>query len=1124
MNVKKNPFYYINTIVFLVLSIYSLLLSINVFDMDNIDMNAGLCAVIVSMVLCLVMYMIYVTRVRTMLTANPILKTSLEVISVLIFLTLSCVVRVYLMGEFELDIMREGIVLLCMIMAYFTARMLNQYGFVTLMLLVLWPYLISTYNYDLQELILFAAAIAGICVLSVILFAVRKKHGLRLAAMVLFLSAVTAYFIYEVYQADLTSVYVDDYKKYIEYFNRMFQFTQFERYYYIAVVMAAIIGGMRLLIGSGSADTLILFTVNVLCFFTVVFDLGPTYLHFMYPLLAMAASGSLGTRPSYEDEEVLLSDNLENVQVKYNKKDVVGLSYVDDSELDRMLEDIEKEHKYIPHKNLSELSEENDENIPVELKVYDSALGVIGDEKENMVSNPEPEVQTPAYEPVTPVMTPKPEPVAQTPVYEPEAPVMTPEPKPIAQTPVYEPEAPVMTPKPEPIAQTPVYEPVASKAPVIEEPVIPAPVFETSEESAQEPKQPEISFYEPEYHYEEETPSYEPEYHYEEEKTAAEQTVQIAYEEPAPAEETVVPEPVYEPAEEPIVPESFYEPAEEPVMESKTANAPEYQYEEPKPSFETISYTEPVYENFAEEKSYNLEPQLLIKNPVSFEDTRDTETTGDNMDYGFIQSKPMFETMASFFSNQLDDDHAPKFEMSQRDAASFDAYSAADEIYTPIDSMDELFTNADAGLEFEEVDSLRHEEKPYNEDDELVEEPVLAFRKPVDEFEEAIAPVVLDKPEDDGEIIEESVINSIEPQQTVIMPENVELGLDLDEELGFGQTISFTDFYDTDNTPVFTEFEEVEKTQETTDFEAVVELPEPEVQMPVTEEIAAAKDEVPAIEEIAAVKDEVPVAEEAAAPAAGEFTVSEAMPPLKETEILEMEPVFVQPEPETHIEDIPVVPTAQESHVEPGIGQIEKESVKQINPFAKEDDFFDWSTYDGSIEEEQEPVVEEIQSVPVKAQAADDFEEFVWTDEMIKQFSDGGDVTVSQIQTILEEDDMPEVIKEIAATTVQESVFEPEEEMPQYQVYQSSGNFRFEEPQEEEEAPQYRVYQSSGNFQLEEEEEEPAPMLITYGGPQQNAEPVPAETKEKPAAGNKFGEFEFDLDLPNFEPLNPAKR
>ena len=287
----------------------------------------------------------------------------------------------------------------------------------------------------------------------------------------------------------------------------------------------------------------------------------------------------------------------------------------------------------------------------------------------------------------------------------------------------------------------------------------------------------------------------------------------------------------------------------------------------------------------------------------------------------------------------------------------------------------------------------------------------------------------------------------------------------------------------------------------------------------------------------------------------------------------------------------------------PAVPEKEEEPVKQINPFAKEADFFDWSTYDGYVEEESEQVAETAEDEPVKQQESNGFEEFVWTDEMIKQYAEGPKETAPQPEAVTE------VIQEIAATAVPEPAFEPvvnvsaeippaqptrieippvqpvqreippvqpvrteipvsrpepvterpsypenavqeeeapqyqvfqssgnfrveepeenEDEAPQYQVFQSSGNFRIEEPEEEaEEAPQYQVYQSSGNFRIEEPEEEVEPTLITYGGPQQQkTEPVMTKpATAKPASGKKFDDFEFDLDLPDFEPFDATKK
>lgn len=1205
-------------------------------------MNAGLCAVVISMVLCVIMYLIHATRLTNMLYSNPILKTTLEIISVLIFLTLSCVVRVYMMGEFDLDITREGLVLLCMFMAYVTARMLNQFGFITLLFLTPWSYLISTYDYEIPQLIQMAAIVAGICILSLILFAVRKRKGLRTAAMVLFVLAVIVYFYYAMYQAGLHSVYMEDYKKYIECFNKLFMFSELERYYYIAVVMAAIIGGIRLFLGEGSANTLILFAVNALCFFTVTFDLGTMYLHLLYPLLAIAAAGSLGTRPSYMDEEVQLQDNLENVQVAYNKKDVVGLSYVDDSELDRMLEDIEGSAKYSTHKRFSAARHEQEEidssEVPIELTMYDSALNIQAENPQPVsasaqqaepqsepvrVSQPEP-ISTAESQPVkepqpvteTPVFTYNSEPAISTPAFvpvqepQPVAPVYEPasEIKEEAVKPVYEPSMPVYEPiaepepekKQEPVAEAPVYEPVtAEPAPemTFEEPevnaaaqetVFTAPALDTLayEEPVYEETKAEI----PEYGYEESKTSDEPEYYYEEEKPAVENITETpVYETATPAYEPVTqpePEVKTESAAEPQVYEYKVEPAvEEPIFETPIFETP---------AFEPPAYEEPVYEEPVQQEPQKIENPFVIENPVSFNTERRNETTSnESTGFGFIQSKPMFETMASFLSGSMEKEAAPKFEMSQQDAHSFDAHLAASEIYTPIDSLDELFTNADAGLEFEEVEIVQPvsepepaeevsepvmqapvpEEKPYNEDDELVEEPVFAHQDSVEDlfefntenagtlnsavvesltggmpafdFTEAIAPVVLEQSDEEEENAEQPALQT-EPEEVVVQPETVELGLDLGEDFSFGSTQSFTDFYDTmDSSSVFAGFEEPQEI-ETPEFTVA----EPEFEMaaetafmePVTE---ISKEEAPVMPEPS---EEAFVQEEPSEEAfVQEMSAAETFVPepvIEEavmTEPYAAEEIYAEPAVEQTVTNDS---TPQQQYAEPVVETKKEEVLQPVNPFAKEDDFFDWSKFDDSAFIEQEEVVEQKIEEPVKPKVSNDFDEFVWTDDVIKQFGSGA------------EGNAADAMKEIAATTVPEPISEAaeeaeiktappepaeEEEAPQYQVFQSTGNFKIEEPMEEEapqyqvfqstgnfkfeesveeEAPQYQVFQSTGNFKLEEPEEEAAPILKTYGEP----EPVAEKVETKPVSNSKYGDFEFDLDLPDFEPFDATKR
>ncbi|MDD6572620.1 MAG: hypothetical protein PUF12_09585 [Thermoflexaceae bacterium] len=394
MNVNKNAVYYCNVGIFMILSIYSLLACINVFDLENIDMDAGLCAVVVSMVLCIITYVVHMTKVANMLYSNPIIKGTLEVISTLIFLVLACVIRIYSMGEFELDILREGIVIACMLAAYLVARMLNQFGFITLLLLTPWPYFISTRDFEMSELYTMAGFMAVILVFSVLLYAVRKKKAARMGVITVFVVALIAGLYYYMYRNGISSVYVDEYTDYLKLFDSMFSFDKIERYYYIVCIMAAIIGAMRMWFGQGSANSILMFVANAVFCFTISYGLGSDYLHLMYPILAIVASAALGVRPRYMDEEVELGDNLEKVPVKYNKKDVVSLSYVDDSELDKMLDNIDKRPPYntAGHFNPANTSSGDSSTggeIPIELQMYDSLATKLEEEEKKKAAEAE---------------------------------------------------------------------------------------------------------------------------------------------------------------------------------------------------------------------------------------------------------------------------------------------------------------------------------------------------------------------------------------------------------------------------------------------------------------------------------------------------------------------------------------------------------------------------------------------------------------------------------------------------------------------------------------------------------------------------------------------------------------
>ncbi|MGN0160898.1 MAG: hypothetical protein ACI4AQ_05885 [Lachnospiraceae bacterium] len=381
MNVKKNPLYYVNVAVFLVLSIYSLLVCLNIFDVENINNNAGLCAVITSMIILIMLYVMQTTKIGHIMDSNPMVKWALEIISVIIFLTLACVIRVYSMGAFEFDIMKEGMVLGSMLLLYIVARSLNQYGFPTLLVLTPWPLIISKYNLSNAELTGILEVSVGMCVICVLLYLVRKKKKLRIVGYVLFVAAVVALLYYMMYQRGLHSVYVEKYTEYMALFGKMFVFKNtLESYYYIVCIMFAIVAGFRMWVGAGSANSLVMFAVNMLFYFTISYDLGNDYIYFLYPLLALVSAGAFGTRPGYLDEEIVLSDNLPDISLQKKAADV---TYKDDSELDKMLEEVGKplyggEKHFNPAKNTDPV---NTDDMPIELLMYDSVANLAEEEK-----------------------------------------------------------------------------------------------------------------------------------------------------------------------------------------------------------------------------------------------------------------------------------------------------------------------------------------------------------------------------------------------------------------------------------------------------------------------------------------------------------------------------------------------------------------------------------------------------------------------------------------------------------------------------------------------------------------------------------------------------------------------
>ena len=136
------------------------------------------------------------------------------------------------------------------------------------------------------------------------------------------------------------------------------------------------------------------------------------------------------------------------------------------------------------------------------------------------------------------------------------------------------------------------------------------------------------------------------------------------------------------------------------------------------------------------------------------------------------------------------------------------------------------------------------------------------------------------------------------------------------------------------------------------------------------------------------------------------------------------------------------------------------------------------------------------------------------------------DTVESEIPVVAEQEYvMPEDTSEFSVyqptgsiQTFEETIEEPE---PQFEVFQSSGNFTVDEPEETAvDEPQYEVFQSTGMVE-EEEIEEIVPDFKTYGAVSEpeNVEMTATEPENKSMVHNKFGDFEFDLDLPDFEPF-----
>ncbi len=380
MNVKKNPIYYAGVGVFLLLAVYSLLVCINAFDFKNIDMNAGLCAVVAAMVVALLMYLVHATNLAAVLYSSPLAKTTLEIVSVLIFLTVACVARIYFVGEFEIYIVREAIVLGIMFMAYLVARMLNQFGFLTLLVLTPWPYILNSYELAMADLIVLAEIIAVMLVVTFVLHMVRHQTKLKSTLMVVFVLAVVGVLAFIMKKTGLQIIKVGDVKQYLYMFEDVLVFGDVERFYYIAAVMAAITGAIRMWLGKGSGNSLVAFAASAAFLFMICCGVGNEYLYAIYPLLAIVASGACGTRPAYMDMEVSLVDEVELAPVGGRRRGT-DVEVSDESELDQILDELESGRPYgsgggafNPIKFAAE-QEKHDEELPIELQMYDFGAG-----------------------------------------------------------------------------------------------------------------------------------------------------------------------------------------------------------------------------------------------------------------------------------------------------------------------------------------------------------------------------------------------------------------------------------------------------------------------------------------------------------------------------------------------------------------------------------------------------------------------------------------------------------------------------------------------------------------------------------------------------------------------------
>ncbi len=1126
MNVKKNPIYYAGVGVFVLLAVYSLLVCINAFDFKNIDMNAGLCAVIAAMVVSLIMYLLHATRWASVLYSSPLAKTTLEIVSVLILLTAACVARIYFVGEFEIYIVREAVILGTMFMAYLVARMLNQFGFLTLVVLVPWPYVLDSYELAMSDLIALAEIMAVMLVITFVLYMVRHQTKLKNALMVVFVLAVVGVLAFIMNKTGLQIIEAGDVKQYLYMYEDMFVFGDFERFYYIAAVMTAISGAIRIWMGRGSGNCLVAFAASAAILFMICCGVGNEYFYALYPLLAMVAAGACGTRPAYMDMEIALVDNSDTNSVVRKRRDDVQVA--DESELDQILDELEAEKPYgsgggafNPIKFAAQ-QEREDEELPIELQMYDFGAS---SEAEAPKTIEAPKAEAPkAVEDVKKAEAPKAvEEVVEDIVEEAEFEEFVPQPVDaisddeviemiVDDVQISEVEISAVPVVEEAVEETveAVVEEVAEEAvemtgSLTESEDVAMPTFEmdassfdTFEETAEEVAvEAETVVAEVEEVVEEATEEIASVVV--EDETAVSIAQSEEFEMPTFEMDTVVTDNVAEmfvqEAEETaeVVEEATEEVVEEVVdittqlvVEADDVASISEEFEmptfemnetvEPESVLEEIIATEDKEEVAVEpeeavvEAEVEPEPVVLvqnpifIKNPINFNRTRAyDEPTTDNKDYGFVQSAPTFETMGSFLADNKDNVF-PEFETSVGDMDNFLSEFAEEVEPEVTETTEEVQEVVEDKVEevFESFESVSFDAAA--EDD--YEEVITVSDEAASIFEYATE--------------ESKLVDDIE------MPDFMAPELESGDLFGtFKLEDDEDDFEEETSEEIVTEPESVElgldlgeeftfgQAQSLTDLYDYDSTPQTfSFEEAVVEVVEEATEDV---------KEDVETVVETAEEALEEAVVAvteDVVESVADTD------VFVYDEEEEAVEAVETVAPAKDDDVydwnaaEVSYDDEVVEETVEVAPKSNDVDFFDWNSVDTYNYDDEDEVEEENDNeVQTASLAENSFEEFVWTDEMISELAKEESEEVSEaVQEVAASMEVYDYSEEKTEDVAEEKAVEepaytmPEDDEPaQYEVFQSSGNF-VPEVEEAVDETQYEVFQSSGNFVPEVEE------------------------------------------------------